>query len=523
MTLSSEILRLKTQEYPSLNSYKRLTDRVVSSVLRDTWRYQSYGPTPLLHQKQGLLAAAHVPSGMIYRYEQGLGKSKLLLDTFVLDRGRSLSLGQAYRGVIFCKNDVAAYDWGKECLKHRPDIRALIVPEELEEKKTVFIEKIYQGFWDLLIIDYSSVQTLFTGKRTVKDKNEFVVDKHRCEEVGRLLHWAAFDELHKVKERTTLRAATLNYLVHYCLRRYGSTGTLFNGDLQQIWTEAFLIDRGRTFGTTLSAFRATYCKEVFDPFARTKKHWEFDFDKFDLFQERLSSLVLNYDLEECVDLPGLRTCSPELRMTLEQQDLYRERIMTAVQKRKKGELDAVWVDLRRILSGFAPGREGIPLPESPKLGWVLKALDANVQEPWVIFYEYTAHGAHLVEQLESKFRVGWLYSGTKSKLEVRRQWDAGKLDVLVMQNVVGAESIELQRARRLIFFEPPCSSITKSQAQRRIYRLGQDRVSYIYEPHFPGTVESTILRRAQEGMTLHQALLSCFSPRTARAMGPNSS
>ena len=495
MALSDEVARLQEPAF-SLHAYKELPVATVERLLeRAGW--VPAGPPLLPHQKVGVMAGLRRPR-LLFRYEQGLGKTKLLLDLFSVQRRRV----QGLRGVVLGPSPTSTFDWIAEAKRHRPELRVLACPEDPAAKRAQFLPEFLEGDWDLACLDYFSIQTLFSAR---VGKN-FVPDVAALEQAARRIGWAALDEIHLAKGRNTLRVELLHALLQNAVYRYGATGTLFNRTPEEVWGQAALLDGGEALGRTLTAFRTLYCRRV--PNRWTRYTYEFDPDRSAEFQARLSSLVLSYSLHETVELPGLHQERPALALTAEQQQFYRASLAEAVRLRRNGEVVAVWIKLRRILSGFTPTDPPAPLSASPKLQWLRQHVVPST-EPWVLFYEYTESGRGVVECLEAAGkRVIWLYSGAKDRLALRKRWEKGEVDVMVVQNSVGAQALNLQRARRLVFFEAPCSAITRSQAERRIYRIGQDREAYIYDLFFPGTVEERVVQRALDGMSLHQALLS---------------
>ncbi len=497
MALSDEIARLEAPAGASLNAYKALPPATVERLLeRAGWRPS--GPPLLPHQMVGVLAGLR-RSRLLFRYEQGLGKTKLLLDLFAVQRIRSPGL----RGMVLGPSATTTFDWVAEAKRHRPELRVIACPEDPVEKRDVFLPKFLEGDdWDLVCLDYFSVQTLFSERRG----NRYFPCAAALAAAAARVGWAALDEIHLARGRNTLRVELVHELLRNTTYRYGATGTLFNRTPEEVWGQAALLDGGEALGHTLTAFRTLYCRQV--PNRWTRFTYDFNPDRSAAFLARLSTLVLSYSLHETVQLPGLHQERPTLQMTAEQQQFYRASLAEAVRLRRNGEVAAVWIKLRRILSGFTSTDPPAPLSASPKLEW-LKRHVVPSSEPWVVFYEYTESGRGVVEYLEGAGkRVVWLYSGAKDRQALRKRWERGEVDVMVVQNSVGAQALNLQRSRRLVFFEAPCSAITRSQAERRIYRIGQDREAYIYDLFFAGTVEAAVVQRTLDGMSLHQALLS---------------
>ncbi len=494
MALSDELLRLRTPN-TSLTVYKTLPLGQVETLLaRAGWT--PAGPPLLPHQKRGVLAGLRQPH-VLFRYEQGLGKTKMLLDLLATCRARDPTM----RGVALGPSTTSTFDWVQEAKRHRPELRVIACPENPDQKRAQFLPEFLKGEWDLAVLDYISLQTLFT----LRSGRAMAPNFPLLTQAAKRFSWVALDEIHLAKSRTTLRAELLGAFVEHATRRYGATGTLFNQDPSEAWMQAHLLDGGETLGKWVGAFRTLYCKRI--PNRWTQYDYQFDQSKLPAFQARLEGLMLSYSQDETVELPGLHQVRPVLTMTPEQQLFYANILEGVRKQREAGELTGAWVKLRRILSGFTPTDPPVPLAESPKCAWLVRTIQ-QAPEPWVVFYEYTESGRAVTDALQAiGQRVGWLYSGTVDRRAMRHAWEKGEIDVLVVQNAVGAQALNLQRARRLAFFESPCSAITRSQAERRIYRIGQTREAYIYDLFFPHTVEAKVVQRALAGISLHQAVL----------------
>ncbi len=512
MRVSEDIARLDKLLRGDSHVYKELTrDQVLRAVEGMSLRY--WGPRPLLHQRIATLACLEHASYLLL-LDKGLGKSKVLLDVFsyLWERRLRLEFNHVNKGLILCPNQTLIEGWGEQIETHAPWANYMLCPASLDkagEVKREFMRKVLDDEdHQLVVIDYPSLQTMLC-KRVGKKP---VLVPELCEQLGRKFQFVVLDEIHGVKDRKTLRFEILLELmapIHY---RYGATATIFNQDPFDTWAQAYLLDGGVTFGTTPTAFRHFFCKDKYDPFARNNRVSVFDEDKRDLFNEWLRGMSIRYLINECVDLPNLRRVRPELEMSTEQRIVYRQ-VLQEVRDAKKKDPEArvnAWQKLRRVMSGFIPYEsEYIPMSISPKMEW-LKQKVRQWNEPVVLFYEFTATGQQInqhMSEIVGSDRVGWLWSGTKDKQKVMELWKRGSVDILVIQNTVGAAGLNLQRSRRQVFYECPTSAIIRSQAESRIWRLGQERACFLYDLFFSHTVEERVFSRVYQGIDLHRAVV----------------
>lgn len=504
MKVSEDVARLKALDREDSSFYKSLSPARLRWMCK-TRGIESWGPRPLVHQQAATLACCAYRNYLLL-LDKGLGKSKVLLDTFAFARREQ---GAPLKGLILCPNQTAVQGWMDQIKLHAPPTMTAVAVEAAPESKRQLASELAGGACqaDLVVIDYPSLQTMLCDRRR---QGQLSLNEDLAQSLGQRFQFAALDEIHLVKDYRTLRFEMLLRVLDHTTYCYGATATLFNQDPTEAWAQCYLVDGGETFGTTITAFRTLFCKDKYDPFARGNRVSVFDESKMDLFRTWLRGISIRYQVHECVDLPSLRFVRPELQMTDEQRMIYRQ-VVKEVREAKVADPDArvnAFQKLRRVMSGFIPlGKEYVPMAQSPKLLWLGEKLKAW-NEPLVIFYEFTKTGEEIYQFLRGhSIAAGWLWAESKDKKEILRAWTREELSVLVIQNTVGAAALNLQRARRQIFYECPLSAIVRSQAEARCWRLGQEQVTYIYDLFFPRTVEERVFDRVREGMSLHAAVV----------------
>lgn len=513
-SLEGEIRRIWSPPREDSESYKRMGMEAVMQTAH-VLGLNHCGPPPLQHQYRAEIAAASHRAYLLL-LDKGLGKSKILLDVFASQLRRK----EANAGLILCPNLTVVANWRDQVKLHRPDIQVEYCPEGVPERRT-WLEDILSSVQQpqMIVMDFNSLQTLFSqpaGKKGLEPNTALL------ERFAQRLDWAALDEAHFTRNQETLRFDLVKAVLKYTKRRYGATATLFNQDPMEAWPVLYLLDGGETLGHTLHAFHIAYCHKVKNRFTHSGFEWAFDPRRQDIFMQRLRSIALSYEITECADLPEREFVKVELPASPEQRQAENAIIKELKDKLSHATAEqpvtfkakSCWVQLRRIASGFFPGKpkddDGdaeapVAMAISPKLDW-LAARAAQWNEPLVVFYEYTCTGEQIYHVLSRLGPTGWLYAGTQNKGQLLRDWKSGKLQYIVIQSAVGGTALDLQRARRAVFFESPVSAILRSQTEGRVWRLGQDRKTYIYDLSIAGSREPDVLQRARRGMSLHAAI-----------------
>jgi SNF2 family DNA or RNA helicase len=101
-----------------------------------------------------------------------------------------------------------------------------------------------------------------------------------------------------------------------------------------------------------------------------------------------------------------------------------------------------------------------------------------------------------------------IYGGTRDPIAQLRQFKTvDTCSVLVINSRSGSSTLNLQHANYCVFFEQPDSAIDRQQAERRIWRPGQDKRSFIYDFLMDGTADWAMHKANKAGESLLKNLL----------------
>lgn len=300
--------------------------------------------------------------------------------------------------------------------------------------------------------------------------------------------------------------------------RYALAGMPFGRDPTPLWPQMNLVDHGETLGETFGIFREAFFREA----EGYGGHLKYKFRKS--MKDDLSEIIqhnsMTYTADECIDLPKFQHIVEQIRLTPEIKDYYREVIEEAIAaKGNQRVMKNAFLRMRQLSSGFIGLRDdetgeraAIEFDRSPKLEWLLDFVDVFPDNrKLLIFYEFTVSGRRIAREIHERFDTNpvWLWSGTKNaSREIDRFIYDDDTRFCVVNNHVGAYSLDgLQVANYEVFFESPVSVMDREQAQRRIWRQGQTRKSFFYDPVVKDTVDEKILEFHAEGRDLFKALL----------------
>ena len=140
--------------------------------------------------------------------------------------------------------------------------------------------------------------------------------------------------------------------------------------------------------------------------------------------------------------------------------------------------------MREVLN--IPGVIGVD-KVNPKLE-MLREILRDTQPPVVVFCWHRNYASFLARELKASVVTGATPMG--SRAEIVRQFQAGKIPVLVANIAAAGVGIDLHTASTAIFAENALPGHLCTQAEDRLHRLGQRSVTTIYRLSAPGTVEA---------------------------------
>jgi superfamily II DNA or RNA helicase len=468
---------------------------------------------PYAHQVEALTLSLVRQQAVLF-LEMRLGKTKVALDWAEHLRRSWL---WHYKGLVIVPSPVLLHVWQAEAALH-------------SHLKTAVVEKGIDAFTDalesdadLLIVSWSGLQTIFSGKRMVKSRNgarnKMLPNEAALRDAGKFFQLVIVDELHTCKNWRSLRFQMGAALAWNCRYRLGLTGTPFGRNPFDLWAQAYLIDEGRTLGKNYFFFAQAFGRQVPNRFTRSGVEWVFDEQKLPKLLGKLEPISLSYRLAECRELPEVCRGIVELEMTREQKRLYNQAIRQAheIGDDAAGQraVRNIFVRLRQIAAGHVPfvddqGAAGIaPLPHNPKLEWLAEFFAEMPPEAKVVlFHEFTYTGkllCNLVAQAGIKYT--WLYGETKDKDGALQAFRTGDAQVLIANTASGGVGIDLQMADYQCFVETPVSPIVRAQAEARALGPGRAGRALFMDDLVCAPIEERILGFLREGRDLLQEIV----------------
>jgi hypothetical protein len=255
------------------------------------------------HQKTCLLIGARKRQFAFFN-ETGTGKTFLSIALMAYFK----RTGETKCNLVLVPNKINKYEWRDEGFaKHAPHMKCVVLAGSSEHKWDLihdnpdadcFVET-YGGFVRM-VCDLKKVKRKRKGRSVEIDK--LVPIKAKVKACMDLFDGVYLDESTYVKNKAKLPWRICNQLSKSAAAFFVLTATPFGRDLEDVWPQVFLVDRGETLGETLGLFRAAFFKEQ-------DKYWggkEYVIDKEGkrAVSRRLDNISIAYPAEEA-DMPRL--------------------------------------------------------------------------------------------------------------------------------------------------------------------------------------------------------------------------
>lgn len=495
------------RDFDDFRWMKRLTREQIMAELNRLKVKPVFKTEPWLHQLVCFYVGICCPQ-FLFLLDMGLGKTKILSDLITqAQREKKIE-----RALITVPRKINIYSWNEDLLRHSELEPWTCEASEIEAKR----DRLLSPKGDVTVIDLQGLQWALCVKN--KKTGKLVRDDKLIRMAQKLYQFVGIDESHKLSSHDNLWFGIANQLTKSAEQCYATTGTLFGKDVEDLWSQFKLVDRGETFGENLGLFRAGLFTTVMKPWKGTT--YVFDKKMEPQLTRMLQHRSLRYDEDEVPELDVPKRALRVVRtfMTGEQREHYMralEGLINAGGQIKA--LEANWLRMRQIISGYLAwkdeyGDHVLPFKENPKLDALETKLDEMGKSKMVVCYDYTETGKLIVDRVkELGYGYEWFYGGTKDQAASRERFMRDpKCKVFVMNSEAGGTGNDgLQKvARYMTFFETPTPPTTRKQTIKRIHRPGQAERTFIYDLVMARSLDQGILDGLQESNDLYDTVVN---------------
>lgn len=304
------------------------------------------------------------------------------------------------------------------------------------------------------------------------------------------------DELSSFKSPQAARFKALRKVMPAVRRVVGLTGTPAPNGLIDLWSQVYLLDRGKALGRTLGAYRERY----FTPGRRngyTVFDWRLKEGSENAIFRALEGLCMSMRAEDYLELPERSDRLVEATMGPEAQRIYdrlkkEHAAMLAGRAITAQSAAVVMGKLLQAANGAVYDDEHrAVMIHDAKMQVLEDLIEAANGQPVVVCYTFR----HDLQRLMERFPD----ARTLSTPEDVKDWNAGKIPILLIHPASAGHGLNLQAGGHImIWFGLTWSLEQYQQANARLHRQGQTKPVQIYHIVTSGTVDERVLRILQQ-------------------------
>lgn len=284
------------------------------------------------------------------------------------------------------------------------------------------------------------------------------------------------DELSSFKNPSAKRFKALRKKIPFAKKVVGLTGTPAPNGYMDLWSQVYLLDRGKRLGATISMYRQSY----FHP-KRMNGHivyeWALNTGAKELIDAKLADLCISMKAVDFLDMPDKVETEIFVDMDRKERKLYQQFGKDHVLP----DLDvvgataaAVQGKLLQMANGFVyDADKNVHTIHSHKIEAVEELVEAAAGKPILLLYWFEADENRLQEAFPQARRM-------KGPQDVK-DWNDGKIPILMLHPASAGHGLNLQSGGNIIvWYGVPWSLELYQQANARLYRQGQKETVYIY-------------------------------------------
>lgn len=401
----------------------------------------------------------------------------------------------------------------------------ILMYEELEVSSALIIapKRVVESVWSNEIEKWQHVNHLTISKiiGTEKQRKEALRQKADIHIISRdNVAWLCglyggsmlpfetliIDESSSFKNHASMRFKALKKVQASFKRVVILTGTPAPNGLIDLWSQIWLLDRGKRLGQTITFYRDNYFRKSYNGFSYDPCE-----DTESRVHNKLKDICISMKSEDYLELP-------------ERIDTYIPVVLPAAIKKQYDDFER-----EKVLEMFGDGTTEITAMNAATLsnkllqfaGGAIYDEDRNVHEihdlkleaaeqfveeangkPVLIFYSYQHEFERLMQRLKKHKPI------KMQTAQHEKDWNAGKINVMLMHAASGGHGLNLQEGHTvMLWFSLNWSLELYMQANKRLHRQGRKYPVVIGHLIAQGTEDETVVKRLEGKQSTQEALM----------------
>ena len=467
--------------------------------------------TPFRHQLVCFYLGLSFPTFGFF-LKMRLGKSKIILDMHT-QRAR-MRAPDPFRTLVLVPQLIHFEAWLAQAAQHAPHLTI----RALDGSSRVRWSELMHPTADIYILNYTGLTWLLVPHDR-KQKKPPRINTEAAADLGRQFHMLICDESTAIKNSRSQAFQAVNALATHIELRYCLTGTPFGRHPEDLWSQLYILDRGKALGRTIWFFRDVFCSKHKTPWTTEYKFLE----KYtSVLTAKLGSRSITYQTDECFDMPKTMYVPVYVKWETEGECLYTKIHDSYVESGKESakqasEREHHFIKLRQITAGFLryeSPQTGQPVEyifhHNPKLDAVLELLHGIAEDTKCVIFHFFIKSGELLAQACEKEQITCqrIWSGTADKRTALRAFQEDPHPrVLIINESIGSMALDLQIADYLIFYESPVAPIVREQAEARCLGPSRKKTVFIHDIIMRSSIDERVLEYVKEGKNLQHEIL----------------
>lgn len=299
------------------------------------------------------------------------------------------------------------------------------------------------------------------------------------------------DELSSFKSHSAQRFKALKKVRKYVKRIVGLTGTPASNGYLDLFSQIYLLDKGKRLGKYVTHFRDRF----FAPDKRSHERiftWKLRQGAKEEIDALLSDLCISLDATEYITLPSEIKVNRFFALSTEARAIYDEMEANTFLPYKDADIDAPTAasmigKLMQISGGAAYDEDkGVKILHDDKL----KALDVLLEEAngqnVLIFYQFKHELTRLKERYPEAVHI--------KDEGATEAWNKGEVPILLAHPMSAGHGLNLQHGGHIIIWYSLTLSLELyMQANKRLLRIGQEHPVLIHHLLMEDTLDQWAL------------------------------
>lgn len=364
-------------------------------------------------------------------------------------------------------------------------VAASVWPQEIEK-------------WDHLELSYSLVLGSEEERRAALEKEADVYIMNRENVIWMVendlfqFDMTVVDESQSFKSPSSKRFIALRHVIDTSHRVLELTGTPTPKNLEDLWSQIFLLDKGERLGHTMTEYRRSF----FVP-DRRNRQFIYSFKPRvgaeEEIYEKIQDIAISMSIKDKLALPGITFSDVEVVMSEDEMELYETLKKNMFLSMNGADIDpkcalTLGTKLQQLASGSVyDDHYQVVNIHDRKLDMLSDLIEMADGEPVLVAYEFQHERQRIKERFPNAVEIH-----TPDSIE---QWNCGRIAIGLIQPSAAGHGLNLQHGGHiLIWFGLTYSLEAYQQCNARLYRQGQEKPVVVIHMITKDTIDEDIAK-----------------------------